>query len=251
MGLDIKGILDDAYVQFATKDFVPNDPVLIPHRFQRKEDIEIAGFLTATIAWGKRVSIIKNASQLIELMDDDPCDFIMNHEPKDRLRFQSFVHRTFNGEDAMFFLEKLQQAYVNESGLEPLFSQGETMANRITSFHQWFFADHPEIRTKKHVSNPKTGSASKRLNMYLRWMVRPSSEGVDFEIWDSIKPSELMLPLDVHTARVARFLGLLERKQDDWRAVEELTSKLRSFDPKDPVKYDLALFGLGVEGIVN
>lgn len=245
---DVKTILDEAFTRFASVEFIPNDPILIPHRFSRKEDIEIAGFLAATIAWGQRITIINNATQLIELMDNSPHDFIVNHEPKDRLRFRSFVHRTFNGVDAMFFMERLQDAYKEQKGLEALFGMGSSTMSRLTSFHEWFFAHSPDVRTKKHVSNPDSGSAAKRLNMFLRWMVRSNSEGVDFGIWKSLSPAELMIPLDVHTGRVARKLALVKRKQNDWKTVQELTDQLKKLDPDDPIKYDLALFGLGVEG---
>ena len=244
----LKNLLDDAYARHSKTDFIPNDPILIPHRFSKKEDIEIAGFLAATIAWGQRITIINNAHRLMELMDHAPHDFIMNHQPEDRLRFEGFVHRTFNEVDAMYFMEALQHLYLNAQGLEGAFiaKPGVDAKDRISHFHQQFFSIEHLPRTKKHVSNPMKGSSAKRLNMYLRWMVRPIIEGIDFGIWKHMKPSELMVPLDVHTSTVGRKLGLLLRKQDDWKAVEELTSALRQFDPEDPVKYDFALFGLGV-----
>jgi uncharacterized protein (TIGR02757 family) len=240
--------LEDAYSRHSQPDFIPHDPIQIPHRFSKKEDIEIAGFLAATIAWGQRKTIINNAHRMIESMDNAPYDFIVKHKASDRKRFEGFVHRTVNEIDAMYFMEALQHLYVNEQGLEGAFiaKHGVAAKERISHFHQQFFSIEHLPRTKKHVSNPMKGSSAKRLNMYLRWMVRPNVEGIDFGIWKHMKPSELMMPLDVHTSTVGRKLGLLQRKQDDWKAVEELTSALRAFDSEDPVKYDFALFGLGV-----
>ncbi len=244
----LKEQLDEAYARFAKPDFIPNDPILIPHRYSKKEDIEIAGFLAATIAWGQRKTIINNAHRMMELMDHAPHDFIINHQPEDRLRLKGFVHRTFNEVDAMYFMEALQHLYVNKHGLEGAFvlKKGIDSKTRISNFHEQFFSIEHMPRTKKHVSNPAKGSSAKRLNMFLRWMVRPNAEGIDFGIWKYMKPAELMVPLDVHTSTVGRQLELLNRKQDDWKAVEELTSALRLFDADDPVKYDFALFGLGV-----
>jgi uncharacterized protein (TIGR02757 family) len=247
---ELKWMLEEAYGQFARPDFIDNDPIKIPKRFSSKEDIEIAGFLTATIAWGQRISIIKSANRLMALMDEAPHDFIVNHEAKDRKRFKGFVHRTFNADDAMFFMASLQHIYTKKQGLESAFSSPEATSNfeRLSRFHELFFSIEHLDRSKKHVSNPVKGSSAKRLNMFLRWMVRSSKEGIDFGIWKSISASELMIPLDVHTGNVARKLGLLTRKQDDWKAVNELTQRLTNFDANDPVRYDLALFGMGVNG---
>lgn len=247
---ELKWTLEEAYGQFAQPDFIDNDPIQIPRRFSVKEDIEISGFLTATIAWGQRVSIIKSANRLMALMDEAPHDFIVNHEAKDRKRFKGFVHRTFNADDVTFFMASLQHIYHEKQGLERAFSSTEATSNfeRLSRFHELFFSIEHLDRTKKHVSNPEKGSSAKRLNMFLRWMVRSPKEGIDFGIWRCIPPSELMIPLDVHTGNVARKLGLLTRKQDDWKAVDELTKRLRRFDVIDPVRYDLALFGIGVNG---
>lgn len=241
-------LLDGKYVQYAKPDFIDSDPLQIPKAFSKKEDIEIAGFIAATIAWGQRKTIINNARRFMDLMDNAPHDFILNHKPKDRLLWKDFVHRTFSGVDAMYFLEVLQNLYTTDSGLEAAFidKPGISAKERITHFHHTFFSSEHLPRTRKHVSNPEKGSSAKRLNMYLRWMVRTSAEGVDFGIWKHISPAELMMPLDVHTGNVARRLGLLERKQNDWKAVDELTQRLRDFDEHDPVKYDFALFGMGV-----
>ena len=244
---DLKDILDTAYQRFAKPDFIPNDPILIPHSFERKEDIEIAGFFAATIAWGQRVTIMNNAKRLMEWMDHSPYEFIIHHTDRDLKRFTTFVHRTFNATDLLYFIARLRKMYIDEGGLEAAFdAEGTGVFNRLNRFHERFFELEYLTRTKKHVSYPQKGSSAKRLNMYLRWMTRPDKEGVDFGIWKSIKSSELMIPLDVHTGTQARKLGLLSRKQDDWKAVEELTQNLRAFDQNDPVKYDFALFGMGV-----
>ena len=245
----LKEFLDQKVTQYNTLQFLDSDPVQIPHRFSKKEDIEIAGFLTATIAWGNRKSIITNASKLMSLMDDDPYDFVLNHQKKDLKRFDSFVHRTFNSIDAGYFMQGLQQLYKQHNGLEAVFTNyanKEDMQTAIHHFKALFFSwPHPE-RTQKHVSDPLKNSAAKRINMYLRWMVRRDNMGVDFGIWDKISPSLLSCPLDVHSGNVARKLGLLDRKQNDAKALKQLDSSLRALDPNDPVKYDFALFGLGV-----
>lgn len=242
-----KTLLDEKYRMYATPAFINLDPVQIPKRFQNKEDIEIAGFLAATIAWGQRKTIIANALRLLEWMDHAPADFIRHHRPADRLRFKGFVHRTFSDVDAMYFLEALQFLYTSGQGLEGAFiaEKAVPVYERLIHFHGRFFELDHLSRTRKHVSNPAKGSSAKRLNMFLRWMVRPASEGVDFGVWQHISTAELMIPLDVHTGTVSRRLGLLQRTQDDWKAVEELTANLRAFDPLDPVKYDFALFGMG------
>ncbi|HAW20719.1 MAG TPA: TIGR02757 family protein [Flavobacteriales bacterium] len=243
-------VLENAYQAFAKPNFIESDPIQIPARFTTKEDIEISGFIAATIAWGQRPTIIRNANRLIELMDGAPSDFIRNHESSDRERFSGFVHRTFNDIDAMYFLEALQHLYTVQNGLEGAFDSNGSVKERIAGFHHTFFGIPHLDRTKKHVSNPEKGSSAKRLNMFLRWMVRPNKEGIDFGIWKSISPSELMMPLDVHTGNVGRKLGLLKRKQNDWKAVEELTASLRLLDPIDPIRFDLALFAMGVNKMI-
>lgn len=230
--------------------FIESDPVSIPHLFSKREDIEISAFLTATIAWGQRKTIINNAKRLMELMDYAPHQFLLSFENKDLKGFRNFKHRTFNQLDCVFFLKTLRSIYSKSGGLESAFNstgtQTEKVKQGIINARKIFFLLPHQTRQEKHFSNPTKGSASKRLNMFLRWMVRKDPMGVDFGIWNSILPAELMCPLDVHSGRVARSLGLLERKQDDWQAVSELTSNLRQFDPRDPVKFDYALFGLGV-----
>jgi uncharacterized protein (TIGR02757 family) len=227
--------------------FIEADPISIPHLFSKAQDIEIAGFLSATIAWGQRKTLIQNARELMRRMDFAPHDFIVHHTHKERKRFGDFVHRTFNGEDAVFFIARLQQLYNKHQSLEPLFySESCTVYDGILQFREAFLSDNVPARHGKHVANPAAGSASKRINMFLRWMVRNDKRGVDFGIWKTLRPADLQIPLDVHSGRVARKLGLLERTQDDWRAVEELTAALRTFDAADPVRFDYALFGMGV-----
>jgi len=244
---EIYQLLEEKYNQFNRKSFIESDPISIPHLFCKKEDIEIAGFFAATIAWGQRKTIINNAQKLVELMDMEPYDFIINHEQKDLLRFKAFKHRTFNSIDLNYFINALRHIYLQKGGLEAVFSTySNDMQKNIHYFKQVFFEiEHPE-RTTKHVSDPLKNSSAKRINMYLRWMVRPDKRGVDFGLWKGIPTSNLMCPLDVHSGNVARKLGLLKRTQNDWKAVVELTNSLIQFDNEDPVKYDFSLFGLGV-----
>lgn len=247
---DLKDFLDEKAAKYNRPDFISSDPISIPHRFTKKEDIEIAGFLAATIAWGQRPAIINSADKLMRLMDNSPLDFIMNAGEKDMQRFKSFVHRTFNADDAVFFMRSLQNIYINHGGLESAFAvnKNEDLLASITNFRKLFFSIPHPARTGKHVSNPAANSAAKRICMYLRWMIRSDKKGVDFGIWNSgnLKPSILMCPLDVHSGNTARKLGILTRKQNDWKAVEELTGGLRELDAADPAKYDFALFSLGV-----
>jgi uncharacterized protein (TIGR02757 family) len=249
---ELRDFLEEKYDLYNRVGFIKSDPVCIPHLFEKKEDIEIAGFLAATIAWGQRATIISNATQLMQLMENSPHRFVLDFDPeRDTEVLGSFVHRTFNSTDLLYFLRSLQHIYTYHGGLEAVFSaniQGGVFdaEKAIVHFRNVFFElEHPE-RTGKHVSNPGSGSSAKRIAMYLRWMVRKDNRGVDFGLWKSIPAAGLVLPLDVHSGRVARRLGLLKRTQDDWKAVCELTDTLRTFDPVDPVKYDFALFGLGV-----
>ncbi|HET6227120.1 MAG TPA: TIGR02757 family protein [Bacteroidia bacterium] len=249
---ELKEFLNEKYDLYNNTNFIETDPIQIPHLFTQKEDIEIAGFLTATIAWGQRVTIINNATKMLKLMGSSPHDFLMSAKEKELTRFDAFVHRTFNGTDAVFFMKSLQNIYKKQGGLEQAFAigsnQGEfPLLHSIMNFRNLFFSIPFPLRSGKHVSNPSENSSAKRLCMYLRWMVRTDKRGVDFGIWKSSKltPVQLMCPLDIHSGNVARKLGLLKRTQNDWKAVEELTRNLRTFDPKDPVKYDFALFGLG------
>lgn len=246
---ELKSFLDEKVLQYNTLDFIESDPVQIPHLFTLKEDIEIAGFLSATIAWGNRTMIIKNSYKMMDLMGNSPYDFVMSHSEDDLERFETFVHRTFNSQDFSSFIKGLQHIYKNHDGLEAVFSkhqESNSMQKSISEFKKIFFEIEHQNRTQKHISDPMNGSAAKRINMYLRWMCRQDNKGVDLGIWKSISPSLLSCPLDVHSGNVARKLGLLTRKQNDGKAVAELDSKLRELDPNDPVKYDFALFGLGV-----
>ncbi len=246
----LKEFLDEKASFYETLEFLDTDPIQIPARFSLKQDIEIAGFLTATIAWGNRKSIITNAQKLMEIMGNAPYDFIMNFdEENDAERFEGFVHRTFNSVDAVFFMKGLQYLYNEYKSMEDFFMKFQTynrLNDAIHDFKNTFFSiPHPE-RTKKHVGDPLKNSSCKRINMFFRWMVRSNTKGVDFGIWKSIPISSLSCPLDVHSGNVARKLGLLKRKQNDGKALLELDTALRKMDSKDPVKYDFALFGLGV-----
>lgn len=248
----LKDFLDAAVARFNRPAFIESDPISIPHRYSQLQDREIMGFWTAMLAWGQRKTIIQSANRLSEWMDHAPYDFMLHHQEQDRARFESFKHRTFQALDTLWFLEFFQQFYRQHASLETAFArhlgpQDLTVENALRGFHEDFF-DHPYApeRTRKHVATPARGSTCKRINMFLRWMVRQDARGVDFGVWQQIRPSQLLIPLDVHVDRVARRLGLLQRKQTDWQAVLELTENLRAFDPEDPVRYDFALFGLGV-----
>ncbi len=247
---DLKDFLEEKYLQYNNLSFIGTDPVSIPHLFSRKEDIEIAAFLSATIAWGQRPTIIRNAISLMERMEHQPFNFLTESVPPDLSRFAGFVHRTFNEADCRYFILALSEIYRHHVGLEQLFTEGYlqtgSVKETIIRFRENFLSFYPETRTQKHLANPGKGSTAKRINMFLRWMVRDDGHGVDFGLWKAIPASALMMPIDVHSGNVARKLGLLSRKQNDWQAVEELTSNLRRFDPNDPVRYDYALFGLGV-----
>lgn len=246
---ELKEFLDAKVLEYNHPKFLEDDPLQIPHLYNQKEDIEISAFLTATIAWGNRKSIINNAARLMGLMGNTPYDFVMNHSQDDLDVLSSFVHRTFNGTDLGYFVISLQNIYKNHGGLEAVFSEyqsKDSMQPAISNFKELFFELPHQNRTQKHVSNPNKGSAAKRINMFLRWMVRDNSTGVDFGLWKDISPAKLSCPLDVHSGNVARKLNLLKRKQNDAKALQELDKNLRKLDATDPVKYDFALFGLGV-----
>lgn len=245
---ELKSFLDFKVKQYNTFHFIETDPIQIPHQFSKKEDIEISGFLTATIAWGNRKSILKNADRLMELLDRSPHDFVINHSPADLVRLENFVHRTFQGIDLQYFIKALKNIYKNYGGIEKIFStyaEERSLQPAIHHFKEIFFELPHALRTEKHVSDPLKNSAAKRINMYLRWMVRKDPSGVDFGIWKGIPNSSLSCPLDVHSGNVARKLGLLYRKHNDAKAVIELDDSLREMDAVDPVKYDFALFGIG------
>lgn len=238
--------------QFNDPSFIKDDPIQIPHRFTRLQDIEIMGFWSSMLAWGQRKTIINKSNELIDLMDGAPYDFVKNHQEKDRKKFLNFKHRTFQATDTLYFLEFFQWYYNQYESLETAFSQhlspdATTVETALVGFHNLFFSlENAPHRTKKHVATPIRKSTCKRLNMFLRWMVRKDDKGVDLGLWKVIKPAQLLMPLDVHVDRVARHYGLIERKQNDWKTVLELTQNLRTLDPYDPVKYDFALFGIGI-----
>jgi uncharacterized protein (TIGR02757 family) len=244
---ELKDLLEHKFDLYNSKNFIIEDPISIPHAYNQKEDIEIISFLISIISWGNRKSIIKSGNKLREILGSSPIDFVMRFKEKD-LKKIDFVHRTFNKFDLIYFLKSLKNIYKNHDGLENVFSKNlndEFMYNNISNFRKIFFSLNHEKRTEKHISNPKKNSACKRINMFLRWMVR--NDGVvDFGIWKKIKPSMLSCPLDVHTANIGRKLNLISRKQNDLKTVLELDQKLRLFDKNDPVKYDYALFGMGV-----
>jgi uncharacterized protein (TIGR02757 family) len=251
--IEIKSFLDEKVELYNNPNFIESDPIQIPHMFTQKEDIEIAGFLSATIAWGNRKMIIKNSHRMMDLMGNTPYDFVMSHTENDLERLETFVHRTFNSLDFQYFITSLKNIYNNHNGLEAVFYNGQlnntdsrAMQTAISEFKKVFFELPHLNRTEKHISDPMGNSAAKRINMFLRWMVRQDNKGVDLGIWKSISSSQLSCPLDVHSGNVARKLGLLQRTQNDAKALFELDSKLRIYDPNDPVKYDFALFGLGV-----
>ncbi len=248
---ELQSFLDEKYRQYNTSAFIEKDPVSIPHRFSGKEDREISGFLAATLAWGQRTTILNNMGKLLMMMDDAPFEFILRASEKDLQRFSVFVHRTFQGADCIYFARALQHCYVHLGGLEKIFAGHLRPADTdfsyaIHRFKEQFFSLPHLVRTRKHVADPLENASAKRLCMFLRWMVRKDAGGIDFGIWNHLGTQRLSCPLDVHSGRVARKLGLLKRNQNDWKAVTELTDNLKKLDPVDPVKYDYALFGLGV-----
>ncbi len=246
---ELKEFLDEKADKYNSNYFIESDPISIPHSYSLKEDIEISGFLAATISWGNRKMIIRNAARMMDLMGNSPYDFIMNHRDNQLDKLHGFVHRTFNSDDLIYFIKALQYIYNKNGGLENIFNEYRSDDSLQPAIHQLtkiFFELPHASRTVKHLSDPYKGSAAKKINMYLRWMVRNDNRGVDFGIWKSIPPSVLSCPLDVHSGNVARKLGLITRKQNDSKAVYELDINLREMDREDPVKYDFALFGLGV-----
>lgn len=248
----LKIFLDEKVEQYNKPAFIENDPVIVPHRFSKKQDIEIAGLFAATLAWGQRKTIIRKCTELMAMMDNAPHDFVVHHSDGELKAFLEFKHRTFNATDTLYFIEFLKGFYQKHDSLEDAFlvsPEDQTIENGLIGFNNIFFGlpDFP-ARTKKHMPTPVRKSTCKRLVMYLRWMVRSDTKGVDFGIWKNIKPAQLVCPCDVHVERVARQLKLITRKQTDWQTALELTGHLRKLDPQDPVKYDFALFGLGLEG---
>ena len=248
MSKALKKILDEQVKKYNSIEFIEKDPISIPHLFTLKQDIEIAGFFAATIAWGNRTSILNSCKKMMEAMDYAPYDFLIHHEENDLKRFMGIKHRTFNETDLFYFIHFLQGHYQQHHTLEVAFnlSKENNMKDRLMAFHGYFFSiEHPH-RTQKHVSTPIKNSACKRLNMYLRWMVRQDNNGVDFGLWKSIKPAELIMPMDVHVCNVAHHFGLIPENKSNWNMAKQLTNNLKKWDAKDPVKYDYALFSLGV-----
>lgn len=245
---EVKSYLDEAAEQYNHSSFIADDPIQIPHQFEKKEDIEIIGFIVATIAWGNRKSIIKNSMKLVEIMQQQPFEFILNYDSSEDF---DFVHRTFNARDLDFFFRSLHNVYKQHGGLENAFPKDLSAKERIYHFRNVFLAIEHEKRSEKHVANPMKGSTAKRINMFLRWMIRKDKKGVDFGLWKDHSASELYIPLDVHTATSARALGLIKRKNNDWKALEELMLHLKAFDPEDPCKYDFALFGLSANKVLT
>jgi len=248
--IELKAFLEEKFLQYNNPSFIDSDPISIPHSFTENRDREISGFLTAAIAWGRRDLILRSSRLMMELMDNSPYEFITEANDNDFLRFSQFVHRTFNGTDCIYFLKGLRYIYSNFGSMEDVVLHGMkdsgSVKEGLSYLRSTFFSLYHEKRNEKHFADVTGGSAGKRLNMFLRWMVRKDNFGVDFGIWKKIDPATLYIPLDLHSGNTARRLGLLTRKMNDWTAVEELTKILRQFDPLDPVKYDFALFGLGV-----
>lgn len=247
----LKAFLDQKVDQYNHPTFIAHDPISVPHQFKLKQDIEIAGFLASVLAWGQRTTIVRKANELMALMDGAPYQFITQHTENDLRRLSDFKHRTFNGTDTLYFVHFLNHHYQQHASLEDAFFPNGSFTAEIalTHFHRSFFS-LPEAppRTRKHISTPERGSACKRLNMFLRWMVRNDGRGVDFGIWNRISPRDLVCPCDLHVERVARHFKLISRKSMGWPTAIELTENLRRLDPEDPVKYDFALFGLGIDG---
>jgi uncharacterized protein (TIGR02757 family) len=245
---DLREFLDRKVEEYNQHSFIKNDPISIPRLFTKDQDIEIAGFFAAVFSWGNRATIINKSKELMQLMDNAPYDFCLGHSPKELKRLTSFKHRTFSTTDLLYFIEFFKYHYSKHKSLETAFTKyGTTVEEMLTGFHHYFFSlEHVPARTRKHIATPERRSSCKRLNMFLRWMVRDDNKAVDFGIWKNISSSQLICPIDLHVARVARRLDILKRKQTDWQAALELTQYLRTLDKNDPVKYDFALFGLGV-----
>jgi len=248
---ELRDFLEEQYDQYNRPAFIESDPISIPHQYRKKQDIEISGFVAAVLAWGQRKTIINKCQEFFAYMDNAPHDFVLHHQEDDLKPFLNFKHRTFNATDALYFIAFFRHFYQQRDSLEDAFYQGMNATSLTTeagliNFHNLFFSlpDYPQ-RTRKHIATPARNSACKRLNMYLRWMVRNDDRGVDFGLWKKIRPQQLVCPCDVHVDRVARQLGLITRKQTDWHTALELTENLKKFDSADPVKYDFALFGLG------
>lgn len=251
MNAEIRELLERLYDRYDRPEFIPDDPISVPHRYADRADREIAGFLAATIAWGNRKSIVRNGHRMMRCMDDAPADFVRNASDRELEALTGFVHRTFNGSDLRDFvlaLRRMEQLYGGLGGFfETRYGATHDLPAVLAEFRREFFAAGHAPRCEKHLSSVVRGAACKRLCMFLRWMVRRDDRGVDFGEWTRIPTSALRIPLDVHVGDTARALGLLGRRQNDWRAVEELTAALREADADDPVRFDFALFGAGMD----
>jgi len=252
---DIKNLLDEKYYEYNKRDFIQTDPIQIPHKFSQAENIEISAFLASTIAWGQRKSIINNSNKMMEIMENNPIEYLKNVTDKEIEQIKGITHRTFNSEDFKYFVKSLKNIYLNHGGLKSVFEKGfnhsNTIKDAIIYFRTIFFEQPYPEKTGRHIANVEKNSAAKRINMFLMWLVRKDKEGVHFGIWNNIPTSALMLPIDVHTGNTARALGLLTRTQTDWKAVEEVTESLREFDKNDPVKYDFSLFGIDLNKLLD
>ena len=249
---EVVDLLNEKYLKFNSLDFIDSDPICIPHRYSNKQDIEISGFFAAILAWGQRKTIINKCSELLEKMDNSPYKFVLNASSNELKKLETFVHRTFNFVDLMYFFEFFKVHYSENTSLESAFlienNKAENLKMNLIRFKEYFFSlEDSQKRTQKHISSPASNSACKRINMYLRWMVRSDNKGVDFGIWKNILPSQLIIPCDVHVENIARKLKLTSRPKADWKMAEEITHTLRNLDPEDPTKYDFALFGMGIE----
>lgn len=253
MQIDLYQLLEEKFQQFNTPDFIEDDPISIPHQFTLKQDIEIMGLFASVLAWGQRKTIINKCNELVQIFDSEPFEFILNHSENDLKALEKFVHRTFNSTDLLYFISFLNHHYKSNESLETAFlsetfATDENIGNGLNAFKKRFFSlEYAPKRTQKHISSPLQKSACKRLSMYLRWMIRNDNAGVDFGIWTNLKPSQLICPCDVHVERVARKLNLLQSEKLNWNSAVELTNNLKEFDKNDPVKYDFALFGMGIE----
>jgi uncharacterized protein (TIGR02757 family) len=253
--MQVEELLNQKFEEYCTTSFIEKDPISIPHSYTKLQDIEITAFWSAVLSWGNRTTIINKCTELFGMMDNAPHDFVLHHSDKDLKQFLNFKHRTFNPTDTLYFIDFFKRYYQEHDSLESAFSSSispkdENVKKGLIQFYFKFFnSNNAPNRTRKHIASPDKKSACKRINMFLRWMVRDNKQGVDFGLWRDIKTSQLICPLDVHVDRVARKLGLLERKQNDWKSAEELTTNLKKFDPNDPVKYDYALFMMGIDDL--
>lgn len=251
---ELRGLLERLWDVYDRPEFIACDPISVPHRFTDRADREIAGFFAATIAWGNRKSIVANGHRMMRCMDDAPADFVRNASDRELAQLERFVHRTFNGGDLRDFVLALRRMELLYGGIGAFFESrylgcGD-LRTVLADFRTEFFAAEHAPRCEKHLSSIAKGAACKRLCMYLRWMVRRDDRGVDFGLWTRIPMAALYLPLDVHAGDTGRTLGLLRRRQNDWRAVEEITQALRGYDAADPVRFDFALFGAGIDGMI-